>query len=778
MIMPTFEELKAQLNSSDWKERRNAAKALGSVTGEHREEAIRALKDRLCVDDDDDVIETIVDTLQQMKALDEEVFETLKSRVSENLTPVRRAAVKCLTTFLTKFQGRLQEVVPLLKQRLEVEDDSYIIEVIVKTLEQTKTLDDKVFEILINRISEDSMWVRRAVIECLSKFQEHFQEVVPLLKQRLEVENERYVIKAIIDVLHEKAGMTVEQMSRILSRNPHLLRWSHDDWHNLWHLGGVVRQVIEHTLYQRWWRLPREVRRQFDWPWLWLWPWRHWHPFYEELWHRLERLLEERGRRDEAEWLIASMRLWWGSPWWYFARHDFEALMSLRVEQHVTYEEQNVLRFRYLDAFATDHQGRPLRDWVRQFQQNWDEFLQIEEQFDRVRDEISDLHRQQEEIIREAERRHEGEWRWERGEPPRLPQDLQRRWDEVAERLRRLEGDEEPGELQRLHRALEEASQRLMPHLRERGVRFRVIEVEGVLGEYNFYERKVTLYPLMIELVAKDLAPALGRSTEDVYNDLYTITEMHETAHATTHLGIDSDGTLWERPEQGTSELHETLAQFYTFQLLRSLKESHLEQVFLELNKRQPERYRFWQVLQGVPLELARQFLIDKRAGRFQEDLLSLAQEAAKVVGRAMPLLRTVLSDREFRAFEDGLKVVIGKMEAAGTRWELSKAAAEFLDLCERYPFVHSLLEHAFPHGFPSPVQRQLLLASSLVGGEPIKASTLRLTIDQIKNACIAALMQNDLIVRNEIIHGLRAALELQELVQPKERAKKRGKRK
>jgi UV DNA damage repair endonuclease len=62
-----------------------------------------------------------------MKALDEEVFETLKSRVSENLTPVRRAAVKCLTTFLTKFQGRLQEVVPLLKQRLEVEDDSYIV---------------------------------------------------------------------------------------------------------------------------------------------------------------------------------------------------------------------------------------------------------------------------------------------------------------------------------------------------------------------------------------------------------------------------------------------------------------------------------------------------------------------------------------------------------------------------------------------------------------------------------------------------------------------------
>jgi hypothetical protein len=695
MIMPTFEELKAQLNNSDWKERRNAAKALGSVTGEHREEAIRALKDRLCVDDDHD-----------------------------------------------------------------------IIKVIVETLEQTKALDDEVFEILRNRISEDSMWVRRAVIECLSKFQEHFQEVVPLLKQRLEVENERYVIKAIIDVLHEKAGMTVEQMSRILSRNPHLLRWSLDDWHKLWHHGGVVRQVMQHTLYQRWWRLPPDFRKHWRFDLHNLWSWFSHCPECRSLVR--ESIIEAFLRGDsKVEWLIATMRRWWGSPWWYFARHDFEALMSLRVEQPVTYEEQNVLRFRYLDAFATDHQGRPLRDWVREFQQNWDEFLQIEEQFDRVRDEISNLHRQQEEIIREAERRHEGEWRWERGEPPRLPQDLQRRWDEVVERLRRLEGDEEPGELQRLHRALEEASRRLMPHLRQRGVRFRVIEVEGVLGEYNFYERKVTLYPLMIELVAKDLAPALGRSTEDVYDDLYTITEMHETAHATTHLGIDSDGTLWGYPEQGTSELHETLAQFYTFQLLRSLKESHLEQVFLELNKRQPERYRFWQVLQGVPLELARQFLIDKRAGRFQRDLLSLAQEAAKVVGRAMPLLRTVLSGREFRAFEDGLKVIIGKMEAAGTRWELSKAASEFLDLCEQYPFVHSLLEHAFPQGFPSPVQRQLLLASSLVEGEPIKTSTLRLTIDQIKNACVAALMQNDLIVRNEIIHGLRAALELQELVQP-----------
>ena len=86
---------------------------------------------------------------------------------------------------------------------------------------------------------------------------------------------------------------------------------------------------------------------------------------------------------------------------------------------------------------------------------------------------------------------------------------------------------------------------------RERSVRFRAIEVEGVLGEYNLYERKVTLYPLMIELVAKDLASALGRQPESVHDDFYTITEMHETAHATTHLGMNADGTLWEHTEQG-----------------------------------------------------------------------------------------------------------------------------------------------------------------------------------------------------------------------------------
>jgi len=162
-----------------------------------------------------------------------------------------------------------------------------------------------------------------------------------------------------------------------------------------------------------------------------------------------------------------------------------------------------------------------------------------------------------------------------------------------------------------------------------------------------------------------------------------------------------------------------------------------------------------------------RQFLIGKRAGWFQGDLLSLAQEAAKVVSKAMPLLQTVLPAHEFQAFKDRLRVILGKIEKTNTRWELGKAVAEFLDHCEQFPLVCSILEHALPQGLPSPAHRQLLLASSLVGGEPIKASTLRLTMDQIKNARIAVLMQNELIIRNEIIHGLRTALELQELAQP-----------
>jgi hypothetical protein len=640
-------------------------------------------------------------------------FDELKQKLeSSESYSRRREAVQALA----QMANQRDRVVPLLKERLAVDDDNDVIEAIVEALAQMDALDDNVFRVLKDRISDSKPLVRRGVIRGLAKFQPRAREVVSLLKERLATDENPYVIRDMIKGLHQ-AGMTIEQMSRILARNPHFPKWSHREWHDLWNSSGIVRQVVEHTLRQRWWRLPADFRRSFGPPWFLGEPWHHHCPECEMMWHHFVRLLERGGgRRQEAEWLIASMGRWWGSPRWHFARHDFEQLMSLRVEQNVIYEEQNVLRFRYLDAFATDRQGRPISE---QAPKDWGELLSTEAEFDRVRDEISDLKRQQEDIIREAERQREGR-ALEPGEP--LPQNLQGRWNEIAERLRRLEGDVEPGEFQRLSRPLEEATEKLLPHLRQRGVRFKFVEIEGVLGEYNFYERKVTLYPPMIELAAEELSTQLHRSRQEVYDDLYTITEMHETAHATTHLGIDSNGRLWEQPEQGASDLHELLAQFYTIQLIRRMKDNRLEQVFLKLNERQPERYRYWQVLKDVPLEMVRDFLTGKRAGWFRWDLLTLAKQAAEIVGKAMPLLRTTMSQSgQFQAFVEGLKPILKRLEAASTRLELGEAAAAFLDHCEAQPFVRSLLQSALPRGLHSAVYRNLLLTSTLVEGEPIK---------------------------------------------------------
>jgi hypothetical protein len=680
-------------------------------------------------------------------------FDELKQKLENSAWYERRDIVQKLA----RMENQRDRVVPLLKERLAVDDD--IIEEIVEALAQMDALDDDVFTVLKDRISDSKPQVRLGVIRGLAKFQPRARdEVISLLRRRLEIDENPYVVRKMIIDLHQ-AGMTVEQMSRILARNPHFPKWSLREWYDLWHDSGIVRQVVEHTLRQRWWRMAADFRKGFDLP-LFFVERCHHCLRCEMMWHDFIRLLERGGgRRQEAEWLIASMGRWWGSPRWHFARHDFEQLMSLRVEQNVIYEEQNVLRFRYLDAFATDRQGRPISE---QAPQDWGELLSTEAEFDRVRDEIADLKRQQEDIIREAERQREGR-ALEPGEP--LPQNLQGRWNEIAERLRRLEGDVEPGELQRLRRLLEEATERLLPQLRERGVRFKVVEIEGVLGEYNFYERKVTLYPPMIELAADELSTQLHRSRQEVYDDLYTITEMHETAHATTHLGIDSNGRLWEQPEQGASELHELLAQFYTIQLIRQMKDDRLEQLFLKLNERQPERYRYWQVLKDVPLEMVRDFLTGKRAGWFRWDLLTLAKQAAEIVGKAMPLLRTTMSQSgQFQAFVEGLKPILKRFEAASTRLELGEAAAAFLDHCEAQPFVRSLLQSALPRGLHSAVYRKLLLTSTLVEGEPIKGPSLRLTIDQILDARTAALMQNDLVRRNEIVHRLRTIAELKQL--------------
>jgi len=428
----------------------------------------------------------------------------------------------------------------------------------------------------------------------------------------------------------------------------------------------------------------------------------------------------------------------------------------------------NLLRFRFLDAFATDPQGRPIRDWIRETQENWDELLETEDRYDRLRDEVSEIKRKLDEILREAERRREGR-PLEPGE--RLPQDLQGQWDEISERLRRLEGDVEPGELDRARRTLEESTKRLLPQLRERGIRFRIIEVEGVLGEYNFYERKITLYPPMIELAVQDLAEALRRSPKEIYKDLYTVVEMHETAHAVSHLGMDTEGRIWEAPWQGTSELHELLAQLYTILLIRRLGNSRLEEVFLKLNERQPERYRYWRMLEGLPQEKVREFLVAKRNGKTY-DVMATFSVALEVVHQKTSQICSKLLEAEADEYFQGLRSARENLENANTRWELVQALGTLGNALEAYPFVVQILQRALPSGWPNKEERKLLLADLLVEGAPVRSPYLRLTIDQIQNAMTAVLDQNRLIRRNTIVRQLQDIENLTQKLTQKQKRK------
>lgn len=670
--------------------------------------------------------------------------EKLKSKSWEE----RISAIKQLANMI----NQRDMVLPLLKKQLKTESNLDVFKTCVEALDGLGGLDDEVFQILKKRLSDDLWVIRREAVRALvKKFNSREQEVLHLLKERLEKDSDFDVIGACVESLIQ-LGMTTAQMSHTLIRNSYFPIFLSE-----WRPRGIISKVINHALYLHWRRLPEETK----WPlkywriWEYL---RHYHPKFYEMWHELDYYLRKAGPR-QAEWLIAMMKRWWESWLWPLAFQDFEELMSLTVKQNIIYEELNILRFCFLDALATDRNQRPIskraRNCLEGFQLNWDELLRTEEQFDQIRDKISELHRQQEEIIREAETRAEGKWRWEPIELRRLPPDLQERWNEISDQLRPLEGYEEPGKLQQLQKQLEEATQRLLPCLREMGVQFRVIEVEGILGDYNFLERKITLYPPMIKLVAADLAESLQRQPEEVYEDLYTITEMHETAHAVTHLGLDSNGMLWERPAEASSELHETLAQFYTFQLIKQLKEKHLEQVFLELNKKQPERYTFWQVLQDVPREMVREFLVAKRTGKFQGNLLLWGEKAAKVIGNAISLFRAIMSPEEFKAYISELKPFIKRLEGSSTRQEFCNAIEAFLTHCASHPLGYSLLEKVLPPGFHSPDYLKIMLVSALTDGEPIRCGNLRLNLEQIKATHIAPLMQNDLVCRNEIVRQL-----------------------
>ena len=667
-----------------------------------------------------------------------------------------------------------------------VEPDEDCIYAIVATLIGNGGFDDKSFVALNSRLEEKFPKVliklaRNAELLPSVYYIKIKPVLVEYLSEQLSLADDIDITYELVEVLR-RLNVTVERMVKLLQTNPKFpsmlpeLAWRSNHWGSN---DPVLLEVVSGAAQGIWWRLwPRKRKDQW---WLSLYNGPvvdfEWHMFFDEfrsIFRFGEPVHPWRWTEEAALHLARAL----GSLRWRFAFPDFEKLMSLRVEANVIHEEVDTLRFRFLDAFGTDHEGRPISEWLRHRRSNrpeWlDSLLATENRFDDLRDEVANLRRRREEILKEAEKRWEGNHlRWSDEGHPELPEDLQGEWRGIAQRLRELEGSiEEPGELGRIRQELEKETREILPSLKGKGVRFRIVEVEGVLGEYDFVERKITLYTPMIELVADELAKSLGKPQREVQDGLASLVEMHETAHAVTHLGIDSNETLWAHPEQGSSELHEMLAQFYTRQLIRQIGDRHLEKIFLSLNQQQPERYKYWKYLEGVPLELVRVFLLTRRSqiGGAQSagmlhgfcDLLSLTEEAVQCVQKAMPLIASRMSGQDLVAFKEGFVSLLGQIEKAQGRSLLYESLANLLGFLERWPIVRTLLQSFLPGGIPSASQRILLVADALTReGGALPGSKLRLDVDQMRHAQTAMLFESELIRRNQMIEGLRFAEEL-----------------
>ena len=317
--------------------------------------------------------------------------------------------------------------------------------------------------------------------------------------------------------------------------------------HIWWHLSASERQAMEGYFNYRWFH---------DWP---------FHP--RLLYQRFHDLIRRARSEEEA---LARLRQAIGFPCLraFFNLTSMEDLTALRMDDLVGYEEVNVLRFAALMELATTRDGASLEQVINEASQSGEAarlLLEREAECDRLREEIALLRRRLRELLEEEARLLGEVEREERGRSLEdVEAEIRQTGEEIEALNRRLDGEGE-GPLATLRRETE----RLLPVLREHGVTFKRLVIEGVLGEYDFVERKVILYPPMIELAAQDLLPTARsfRSVEELTAVLSTVVDIHETAHANLHLGKDSDGKQWADLRQGSVALHEGLAQFYTLAL-------------------------------------------------------------------------------------------------------------------------------------------------------------------------------------------------------------------
>jgi len=534
--------------------------------------------------------------------------------------------------------------------------------------------------------------------------------------------------------------------------SPNILR------HFWWHLSAIERQELEAKFYYR-------FGERFV----------EWFSYFTRQLPPHERVFLV--LQGEPERLRQAIRL--PSLRTFLNLTSIEDLTALRMDDIVMYEEINVLRFAALMELATTRDGTSIERVIDEATNNREgtarRLLEQEAEFDRIREEIAILRGRLRQLV-EEELRLLGEVANEGGS--RLLEEVQAEIRRIGEEIEAQNRDLEKQDGGLLP-TLQSETERLLPVLRERGVVFRRLVVEGVLGEYDFVERKVTLYPPMIELAARDLQPTVSsiRSVEELVDALTTVVDIHETAHANLHLGKDSDGKQWMDPRKGSIALHEGLAQFYTLTLIKRLEDKKLEEAFRALSGKQPEEYKLWSILEPCSLEDVRQFVLAHRNGQHLTTIFEVTTEAVKVVAAGREMLRQRMGEDAWQAFIEQLDHAVSLLEKAESLVELASACDKILIVCESFPIIKHLLEAVSRYHFPSEQERRLLQMAAICQKPPDPNAYSRTTLRAISMG--AALEKRVLSPEEEgIKQNIRLATETVKMPPESRRKPRKDKRK
>lgn len=143
----------------------------------------------------------------------------------------------------------------------------------------------------------------------------------------------------------------------------------------------------------------------------------------------------------------------------------------------------------------------------------------------------------------------------------------------------------------------------------------RSLVITGLLGDYQSTSGKVVLYNEAIESCADKLALRPRH--------VGSVTLIHETIHALTHVGRDLDGRMWsdfhlpvaDDPLFEPSPFHEAISQYFTHRHLLDLRDPALLHAFETMSARSTSVYRSWEQLRHVAAEDVRNWFMSIRRG-------------------------------------------------------------------------------------------------------------------------------------------------------------------